>query len=77
MDGLFKYSILEIAPGSLTGVLSYWGHLETARFGARAEEKNSTPCIITASAHTNDHAQIRFCTVWFANRKIMLCTAAN
>ena len=43
-------------------VLSYWGHLETFCFEARAEEKNSTSCVITASAHTNDHAQIRFFT---------------
>ena len=48
--------------------LSYWGHLETARFGARAEEKNSTLCVI-ASAPTNDHAQIRFCTLWVCKQQ--------
>ena len=41
--------------------LSYWGHVETARFRAGAEEKNSMSCVITASAPTNDHAQIRIC----------------
>ena len=58
-------------------ILANWGHLETARFGARAEEKNSTSCVITASAHTNYHAQIKYCTLWFANSRIMLCTAAE
>ena len=74
MDGLFKYT------GNcawLARALSYWGHLKTAHFGAGAVEKNSTPCVITAPAHTNYHAQIRFCTLWFANSRIMLCTAAE
>ena len=57
MDGLFKY----IGNRAwFARALSYWGHLETAQIGA--EEKNSTSCVITASASTNDHAQIRFCT---------------
>ena len=43
--------------------LSYWGHLETAHFEARAEEKNSMSCLTTASAPLNDLAQIRFCTL--------------
>ena len=61
MDGLFQYI------GNHTWfarALSYWGHFETARFEARAEEKNSTPCAITASDPTNHHSQIRFCTLW-------------
>ena len=44
--------------------LSYWGHLETDRFVARAEDKNNTSYVTTGSAPTNDHAQIRFCTLW-------------
>ena len=58
MDGLFKH----IGNRAwFARVLSYWGHLETARFEIRTEEINSTSCVITASAPTNDHAQIRFC----------------
>ena len=45
-------------------VLSYWGHLVTARFGACGNEKNRMSCIIAASAPTNDLAQIRYCTLW-------------
>ena len=62
-------NILVIAPGWFAQVLSYWGHLETARFGARAEEKNSMSCVITASAPTNDHAQIRYCTLWVCKQQ--------
>ena len=66
MDGLFKY----IGNRAwFARALSYWGHLETARFGARAQEKNSTSCVITASASTNDHAQIRFCTLWLCKQQ--------
>ena len=54
-------NILEIAPGSRA--LSYWGHLKTAHFGACAEEKKSMSCVNTASAPTNDYAQIRFCAL--------------
>ena len=57
-------NILEIAHA-----LSYWGHFETARFGARAYEINSASCVITASAPTNDHAQIRFCTLWVSKQQ--------
>ena len=39
----------------LARALSYWGHLEIDRFGARAEERNITACVIAASAHTDDH----------------------
>ena len=45
-------------------MLSYWGHLVTARFGACGKEKNRMSCVIAASAPTNDLAQIRFCTLW-------------
>ena len=61
MDGLFKYIG---SRASFARALSYWGHLETTHFGAHAKEKNNTSCVITASAPTNDHAQIRFCTFW-------------
>ena len=74
MDGLFKYIG---NPAWFARALSYWGHLETARFGARAYEKNSMSCVITASAPANDHAQIRICILWVANSRIMLCTAAE
>ena len=61
MDSLFRY----IGNRAwFARALSYWGHLETANFEALAEEKNSMSCVITASAPTNDHAQIRFCTLW-------------
>ena len=53
MNGLFKY-IRNCA--SFARALSYSGHLETSRFEARAEEKNSMSCVITVSAPTNDHA---------------------
>ena len=60
MNGLFKY----IGNRAwFARALSYWGHLETARFGARAEEKNIMLCVITASAPSNDHVQIRFFTL--------------
>ena len=66
MDVLFKY----IGNRAwFARALSYWGHLETARFGARAYEKKSTSCVITASAPTNDQAQIRFCTIWVCNQQ--------
>ena len=66
MDGSFRY----IGNRAwFVGALSYWGHLETARFGARAKEKNRTSCVITASAPTNDHAQIRFCTLWVCKQQ--------
>ena len=32
-------------------------------------------CIITASAPTNDHAQIRFCTLWVCKQQDYLCYA--
>ena len=63
MDDLFKC----IGKGAwLARALNYWGHLKTARFGARAQEKNSTSCVTTASAPTNDRSQIRLCrpTLW-------------
>ena len=66
MDGLFKYIANRVR---FAGALSYWDHLETIRFGARAYEKNSTPCVITASAPTNDHAQNRFCTLWVSKEQ--------
>ena len=71
MDGLFKYI------GNhdwFARALSYWGHLETACFGAHAEEKNSMSSVITASTPIKDHAQIRFCTLWFL-QKAGLCYA--
>ena len=49
--------------------LRYWGHLKTARFEACAYEKNSMSCVITVCARTNEHAQIRFCTLWVWNQQ--------
>ena len=33
------------------------------------KKKNSMSCVITASAHTNDHAQIRLCTLWVCKQQ--------
>ena len=66
MNGLFKY--IENRDW-FARALSYWVHLEIARFGARAEEKNSISCEITASAPTNDHGQIRVCTLWVCKQQ--------
>ena len=66
MDDLFKY----IGNRAwFPRALSFLSHLETVRFEARAEEKNSTSCVITASAPTNDHAQIRLCTLWVCKQQ--------
>ena len=66
MDGLFKY----IGNRAwFAHALSYWGHLETARFGAGAYQKNSMSCVITASAPINDHAKIRLCTLWVCKQQ--------
>ena len=75
MNGLFKY-IGKYA--WFVRALSYWRHLETALFGACAQENNSTSCVITASAPTNDQAQILDSVLYgFANSRIMLCTVAD
>ena len=61
MACLFKYIGNR---AGLARVLSYWGHIETAHIGAHTQEKNSM-----TSAPTNNHAQIRFCTLWVCKQQ--------
>ena len=61
-------NILKIAPDSLvrlaTGVIPKPPVLEHVH-----KRKKSMSCVITASVPTNDHTQIRFCTLWVCNQQ--------
>ena len=65
MDGLFKY----IGNRRIRWCVKLLGPSRNPRFGARALEKKSASCVITASAPTNDHAQVRFCTLWVGKQQ--------
>ena len=71
MDGLLKYIGNH---GWFAFAFIYWGHLETARFGARAEEKNITSQLLLIQMITVNFDSVLY---GFANSRIMLCTAAE